>query len=64
MSVNEKMTAIADAIRSKTGGTAALTLDDMASDINALEVATVTVYSGASPDSSVGEDGDIFLVTG
>lgn len=30
MSVNEKMTAIADAIRSKTGGTEPLGLDDMA----------------------------------
>ncbi len=33
MSVNEKMTAIADAIRDKTGGTDALTLDDMAQAI-------------------------------
>ena len=32
--VNEKMTAIADAIREKTGGTEALTLDDMASGVN------------------------------
>ncbi len=31
--VNEKMTAIADAIRDKTGKTDALTLDDMATDI-------------------------------
>ncbi len=31
--VNEKMTAIADAIREKTGGTDKLTLDDMAADI-------------------------------
>lgn len=34
MSVNEKMTAIADNIRSKTGGTASLSLDDMASGVN------------------------------
>lgn len=34
MSVNEKMTAIADNIRSKTGGTEALELDDMASGVN------------------------------
>ena len=34
MSVNEKMTAIADAIRDKTGGTEALTLDDMAKGVN------------------------------
>lgn len=32
--VNEKMTAIADAIRDKTGGSEALTLDDMASGVN------------------------------
>jgi hypothetical protein len=31
--VNEKMTAIADAIRDKTGGIDTLTLDDMAADI-------------------------------
>jgi hypothetical protein len=34
MSVNEKMKAIADAIRNVTGGTEPLTLDDMASGIN------------------------------
>lgn len=34
MSVNAKMTAIADAIRDKTGGSEALTLDDMASGVN------------------------------
>ena len=33
MSINEKMTAIADAIRAKTGGTNALTLDGMAAAI-------------------------------
>ena len=33
MSVNEKMTAIADAIRAKTGGTDALSLDGMAAEI-------------------------------
>ncbi len=33
MSVNEKMTAIADAIRDKTKGTDALTLDDMVTEI-------------------------------
>ena len=34
MSVNEKMTAIADNIRSKTGKTELLNLDDMASGVN------------------------------
>lgn len=37
MSVNEKMTAIADAIRAKTGGTELLGLDAMAQAIAALE---------------------------
>ena len=32
--VKEKMTAIADSIRSKTGGEEPLTLDDMASGVN------------------------------
>ena len=39
MSVNEKMTAIADAIRAATGGKAALTLDAMAAAIPAVRAA-------------------------
>lgn len=38
MSVNSKMAAIADAIRAKTGGTASLTLDQMATEILAISV--------------------------
>ncbi len=34
MSVNEKLTAIADNMRSKTGGTEALTLDEMAAAVD------------------------------
>lgn len=37
MSVNEKMTAIADAIRAKTGGTESLTLDQMAAEIAGIQ---------------------------
>lgn len=37
MSVNEKLTAVADAIREKTGGTDALTLDGMAEAIAAIK---------------------------
>ena len=37
MSVNSKMKAIADAIRAKTGGTAALTLDGMAEAVAGIE---------------------------
>lgn len=36
MRVNEKMTAIADAIRDRTGGTEMLTLDDMATEVGAV----------------------------
>lgn len=36
MSVNEKMTALADAIRSKTGKTGLLTLDGMIEDVNSI----------------------------
>lgn len=39
MSVQEKMTAIADAIREKTGGTDALTMDGMAAAIPAVHAA-------------------------
>ena len=38
MSVNEKMTAIADAIREKTGGTEPMGLDAMAEAVRGLEV--------------------------
>ena len=38
MSVYEKMTALADAIRSKTGGTEKLTIDQMAAEVNGLQV--------------------------
>lgn len=38
MSVNEKMTAIADAIRGKTGKSAPLTLDQMATEIAGIQV--------------------------
>lgn len=54
--INEKMTAIADAVRTKTGKTAKLTLDTMASDLNSIanrtssdltaSGATVTVPAG------------------
>ena len=37
MSVKEKMTAIADAIREKTGGTELLTLDQMVDAINGIQ---------------------------
>lgn len=53
MSVHEKMTAIANAIREKTGGTDALTLDQMAEAIAGIESgggggAQVLTYTAAS----------------
>ena len=62
MALTDKLTAIGNSIRAKTGKSGTLTLDNMVSEINALEVAELTVYTGANPDSSVGENGDIYLV--
>lgn len=42
MSVNSKMTALADAIRSKTGGTDTLTLDEMTVSVESIEIGTDT----------------------
>lgn len=39
------------------------TSDDMAALVSGIEVATVTVYSGAAPSAEQGKDGDIFLAT-
>lgn len=46
MSVNEKMKAIADAIRGKTGGTDSLTLDAMAAAIASIEAGGGGVETG------------------
>lgn len=50
MSVNSKMKAIADAIRSKTGKTDSLNLDQMASEVNSLEIGTDTSDATATTD--------------
>lgn len=46
MSVNEKMTALADAIRAKTGGTETMTLDQMTQ-----AVTSITGDSSAQPEA-------------
>lgn len=45
MALTDKLTAIADAIRAKTGGTAALTLDQMPSEIEGIQ-------TGSAPDGT------------
>lgn len=61
MSVNEKMTAIADAIRDKTGKTDTLTLDQMATEIAGIE----TGGGGITVDDIASKliTGDIILTT-
>lgn len=52
MSVNSKMTAIADAIRSKTKKTGTLTLDQMATDIAAIDTSKPEQAKTATPSLS------------
>lgn len=60
MSVHSKMTAIADAIREKTGGTGTLTLDQMAEEIAGLEIGeTVPEVELATPTISINADGTV-----
>ena len=61
MSVNSKMTAIADAIRAKTGGTGLLTLDAMPAAIASIkgggDTATLTVNSMGGMVEFIDSDG-------
>jgi len=50
MSVNEKMTAIADAIREKTGGTETLTLDEMAQAIRSITASSLNTTDATAAD--------------
>lgn len=64
MSVNEKMTAIADAIRAKTGGTDTLTLDQMATEIANISGGGVEINAiTASELPSTVTDGQIVVIT-
>lgn len=69
MSVNSKMTAIADAIREKTGSTEQLTLDDMAGSIIGLQCikkkggAVTTPASSAYATVECGFSPDIVILT-
>ena len=62
MSVNAKMTAIADAIRAKTGGTDPLGLDEMAASIQGIEVGVDT--SDATATASDMKSGTTAYVNG
>ena len=48
MSVNSKMTAIANAVRGKTGGTGLLTLEQMATEIGGIEIGVPIEISTAA----------------
>ena len=55
MSVNEKMTALADAIRAKSGATGKLSLDGMTTAVNSITVGgggSADFYKCASVDAS------------
>lgn len=54
MSVNSKMTAIANAIRAKTGGTSALTLDQMATEIAGIQTGSAPILT----DITITENGE------
>ena len=51
MSVHSKMTAIADAIRKQTGSDGALSLDEMAENIDSLHTFTPQDSRGMSPEA-------------
>lgn len=68
MSVHEKMTAIANAIRRKTGGTEPLTLDQMATEIDGISAGGsggsmfTTKAVGIIPDIPKGYGNSAFTV--
>lgn len=63
MSVDSKMTAIADAIRAHTGGTDALTLDGMAEAIAAIEAGGIDTSEFLSSFTKI-ETGTFIFATG
>lgn len=67
MSVNSKMTAIADAIRAKTGGTSTLTLDQMAMDLSVSYIVNVsndTVTADTLAEGVTAHDAAGNMITG
>lgn len=61
MALTDKLAAIADAIRGKTGGTASLTLEEMVSAITGLSTGIVSAeYLGST---GTGSSGTTFTVT-
>ena len=64
MTLIELFTAIANAIRTKTGGTEVIKAEDFPSAISSIETRPEnTCYIGTViPENSFGIDGDIFIV--
>lgn len=59
MALTDKLTAIANALRSKTGGTGQMTLDEIAAGIRGLSVGT----GGGLPDTIVAGDTPVMICT-
>lgn len=64
MTLTELFTSIANAIRNKTGDTAAIKAENFPAAIEAIKVRPKnTCYIGAAiPEDTFGIDGDIFIV--
>ena len=62
MSVNSKMTALADAIRETTGATGLLTIDGMTTAVRGLGKHNTLYIGTAAPTEDIGVDGDIYIV--
>ena len=69
--VNEKMTALAEAIRAKSGVTGKLSLDGMKTAVDGIQTGSgegetvlySTIYTGVEvPTNDMGVDGDIYIV--
>ena len=64
MTLTDLFTAIANAIREKTGKTESIVAENFPSEIEAIEIRPEnTCYIGtAVPEGTFGKDGDIFIV--
>ena len=64
MALTDKLTAIADAVRAKTGGTELMTLDQMAAAISEISGGNVLIIGNESLHDSSTDTADIYLEAG